>query len=54
MADNGSSGGIGILGVLIGVIIVVGVAVGVLYATGNLGSSNTTTLKIEVPKVAPK
>ena len=55
MADNSSGGGgIGILGVLIGVIIVVAVGAGVLFATGNLGSNNTSTLKIEVPKVAPK
>jgi hypothetical protein len=54
MADSGNSGSIGILGVVIGAIIVVAVAAGALVATGNLGSNNTTTLKVEVPKVVPK
>ena len=40
MADNGS-GGIGVLGVLVGALIVVVVGFGVLYATGNLGGGNT-------------
>jgi hypothetical protein len=49
MADGGS-GGIGVLGVLIGALIVVAVGVGVLFATGNLGSQ-TSTVKLEVPKI---
>ena len=42
-------GGMGtVLGVLVGALIVV--MVGVLFATGNLGS-NTSTVKVELPKV---
>jgi hypothetical protein len=50
MADN-SSGGIGVLGVLIGALIVIVVGGGILFATGNLGNSNSATLKVEMPKV---
>ncbi len=50
---EGSSGGIGVLGVLVGAVIVVAVGVGVLFATGNLGS-NTSTIKVELPKVTVK
>jgi hypothetical protein len=48
MADN--SGGIGLMGVLVGALLVAVIGVGALFATGNLGNSNTSTLKIEVPK----
>ncbi|MEP7030106.1 MAG: hypothetical protein ABI830_04155 [Pseudolabrys sp.] len=48
---EGSSGGIGVLGVLIGALIVVGVGGGLLYATGNLGGK-TSTVKIEMPKIS--
>jgi hypothetical protein len=50
MADN--SGGVGVLGVLVGAILVVMVGVGVLFATGHLGDrgSNTAAIKIEAPK----
>jgi hypothetical protein len=50
MADN--SGGVGVLGVLVGAILVVLVGVGVLFATGHLGGggSNTAAIKIEAPK----
>jgi hypothetical protein len=52
MADN-AGGGIGILGVLIGALIVIVVGGGVLFATGNIGGgSQTSTIKLEVPKVA--
>jgi len=44
------SGGIGVLGVLVGALLVLIVGFGVLYATGNIGS-NTASLKIEAPKV---
>ena len=50
MADNGS-GGIGVLGVLVGALIVVVVGAAVLYATGNIGGSNTASIKIEAPKM---
>jgi hypothetical protein len=49
MAEGGS-GGIGVLGVLVGALIVVLVGAGVLFATGNLGSK-TSTVKLELPKV---
>ena len=50
MADNGS-GGIGVLGVLVGALIVVIVGAGLLFATGQLGGGkDSATLKIEVPK----
>jgi hypothetical protein len=49
MADNGG-GGMGVLGVLVGALIVIVVGGAMLYATGNLGSSNTSTLKVELPK----
>jgi hypothetical protein len=49
MADGGS-GGIGVLGVLIGAIIVVVVGFGALYATGKIGSGGGSSVKIEVPK----
>jgi hypothetical protein len=52
MADNGGGGGVGILGVLVGALIVVLVGGGIMFATGMIGSkSNTTTLKVEMPKV---
>ena len=53
MADNGS-GGVGVLGVLVGALIVVVVGGGLLFATGKFpgsSGSNTSTLKIEVPKI---
>ena len=49
MADNGS-GGIGVLGVLVGALIVIVVGAGILFATGQIGGKDTATLKIEVPK----
>ncbi len=48
MADN--SGGVGMLGVLVGALLVAVIGAGVLYATGNLGNSKTSTIKIELPK----
>jgi hypothetical protein len=51
MADNGSSS-TGVLGVLVGALIVVVVAGGLLYATGMIGSNTKTTeVKIEMPKI---
>ena len=50
MADN--SGGTGVLGVLVGVLIVVVVAGGLLFATGMIGSNTkTTSVQIEAPKI---
>ena len=50
MAEN--SGGVGVLGVLVGALIVVMVGFGLLYATGNLGGGpNQASIKIEAPKV---
>jgi membrane protein DedA with SNARE-associated domain len=49
---EGSSGGIGVLGVLVGALIVVVVGGGLLYATGNLGGNKSSTLKVELPKVS--
>ncbi|MCX7297528.1 MAG: hypothetical protein WCG00_00465 [Hyphomicrobiales bacterium] len=48
---EGSSGGIGVLGVLVGALIVIVVGGGLLFATGNLGGKSTT-LKVELPKVS--
>ena len=50
MADNSS--GMGFMGVIVGGLLVVAVAGVALFATGNLGNSNSTTLKIEAPKPA--
>ena len=50
MAENGS-GGVGVLGVLVGAMLVVMVGIGVLFATGHIGGgSNTAAIKIEAPK----
>ena len=49
MADSGS-GGVGVLGVLIGALIVIVVGGGLLFATGNLGGK-TSTVKVELPKI---
>jgi hypothetical protein len=57
MADNGS-GGIGVLGVLVGALVVVLVAGGILFATGHIGGGggSKTAVTIEAPKMpsAPK
>ncbi|HZL39013.1 MAG TPA: hypothetical protein VFC45_01885 [Pseudolabrys sp.] len=47
---EGSSGGVGVLGVLVGALIVIIVGGGILFATGTLGSKQTT-LKVELPKI---
>jgi len=49
MADGGS-GGIGVLGVLVGALIVIIVGGGILFATGTIGSKSNT-VKLELPKV---
>jgi hypothetical protein len=49
MAD-GNSGGVGVLGVLVGALIVIIVGGVVLFATGTIGSK-TSTVKLELPKV---
>ena len=52
MAD-GNSGGVGVLGVLIGALIVIVVGGGLLFATGNFGGkSSGPTLKVEAPKIS--
>jgi hypothetical protein len=51
MAEN--SGGIGVMGVLVGALIVGVVGTGLLFATGTIGS-NTSTVKLELPKVTVK
>jgi hypothetical protein len=48
MADN--SGGMGVMGVLIGALIVIVVGGGILFATGTIGSQSST-VKRELPKV---
>ena len=50
---EGSSGGIGVLGVLIGALIVIAVGGGLLYATGVIGPQSST-VKLELPKVIVK
>ena len=47
---EGSSGGVGVLGVLVGALIVIVVGGGILLATGTIGSK-TSTVKLELPKV---
>jgi hypothetical protein len=51
MAENSS--GIGVLGVVVGALIVGVVGTGLLFATGTIGS-NTSTVKLELPKVTVK
>lgn len=58
---EGDSGGVGVLGVLVGALIVIVVGGGILFATGMIGGGgggDKTTLKIEAPKIdmpdAPK
>jgi hypothetical protein len=49
MADNSGSGGIGLLGVIIGAVIVV--ALGYMFiGNGHFGGGPSTNVKIEVPK----
>jgi hypothetical protein len=48
MADN--SGGIGVMGVLVGALIVIVVGGGILYATGTIGPKSPS-VTIELPKV---
>jgi ABC-type transporter Mla subunit MlaD len=52
MADR-NSGGVGVLGVLIGALIVIVVGGGLLFATGTIGGGggHTSTLKVEMPKI---
>ena len=47
---EGNSGGVGVLGVLVGALIVIVVGGGILFATGNLGQKSST-VKVELPKV---
>jgi hypothetical protein len=51
MADNNGSGGIGLLGVVIGVVIVV--ALGMFFLGSFQGSGPTTKVSIEAPKAPP-
>ena len=48
MADN--SGGIGVMGVLVGALIVIVVGAGLLFATGTIGPKSST-VKLELPKI---
>jgi hypothetical protein len=47
---EGSSGGVGVLGVLVGALIVIIVGGGLLFATGNIGQKSST-VKVELPKI---
>ena len=51
MAEN--SAGIGVMGVVVGALVVGVVGTGLLFATGTIGS-NTSTVKIDLPKVTVK
>jgi hypothetical protein len=53
MAD-GSGGGIGVLGVLVGALIVIVVGGGILFATGTIGGSKSPSVTLELPKVTTK
>jgi len=46
------SGGNGVLGVLVGALLVIIVGGGLLFATGMIGGHNTSTLKVQLPKVS--
>ncbi len=48
---NDNSGGVGVLGVLVGALIVIVVGGGLLFATGNIGQKSST-VKIEMPKIS--
>jgi len=51
MADS-DSGSSGVLGVLVGALIVIVVAGGILFATGMIGSdTRTTNVKVDLPKI---
>ena len=50
MAEGGS-GGVGVLGVLVGALIVVVVGGGILFATGDLGQKSST-VKVGLPKIS--
>ena len=50
MAES-SSGGVGVLGILVGALIVIVVGGGILFATGNLGQKSST-VKVELPKIS--
>jgi len=52
MAD-GNSGGVGVLGVLVGALIVIILGGGLLFATGTFGSKSST-VKLELPKITTK
>ena len=52
MAD--SSGGIGVMGVLVGALIVIVVGGGILFATGTIGGSKSPAVTLELPKVTTK
>ncbi len=49
---EGNSGGVGVLGVLVGALIVIVVGGGILFASGNFGKSSSPTLKVEAPKIS--
>jgi len=54
MADD-SSGGIGVMGVLVGALIVIVVGGGLLFATGTIGSKQKpTAVTLELPKINVK
>lgn len=48
---EGSSGGIGVLGVPVGAPIAIVVGGGLAFATGNLGGKSST-VKVELPKIS--
>ena len=50
---GGNSGGVGVLGVLVGALIVIIVGGGLLFATGTFGSKSST-VKLELPKITTK
>lgn len=52
MAEGGSGGSSGVLGVLVGALIVVLVGGGILFATGMVGGGGSKTVKVELPKVS--
>lgn len=52
MASDSDSGAFGMMGVFLGALIVIVIGGFFLFNSGMLGNTNTSSLKIELPKVS--